>query len=65
MTCANRPKPLAYVWHSPEGDKFLDPREVDVLLPTDPICNERGVPESECPTHCRHDHVNPPEGTAP
>lgn len=20
----------------------------------DPLCNERGTPESECPPHCRH-----------
>lgn len=26
-----------------------------VLPPADPICNERGIPESECPAHCRHD----------
>jgi phage N-6-adenine-methyltransferase len=27
---------------------------VRVIPPGDPICNERGVPESECPAYCLH-----------
>ena len=23
--------------------------------PSDPICNERGIPQSECPWYCHHD----------
>lgn len=30
----------------------------------DRICNERGTPESECPSHCRHDHRTPPGQSA-
>ena len=35
-----------------------------VFLPGDPICNERGVPESECPTYCLHDRRPIPPGSA-
>jgi hypothetical protein len=26
-------EPAAYIWHSPEGDKVLDPREVTRVIP--------------------------------
>lgn len=35
------------------------------VIPPDPICNERGVPESECPAYCLHADrpIIPPEAT--
>ena len=32
----------------------------ETFRPADPICNERGIPESECPAHCRHTLAIPP-----
>lgn len=43
------------------GDgEWLTLPELRVLSPADPICNERGIPESECPAHCRHTRAIPP-----
>lgn len=36
-----------------------------VARPADPVCNERGIPESECPAHCHHDPRTRPAQTGP